>query len=248
MTIRTMTTTLLRVAIVMLALVANHTALAGAADTVYSPLVVKGETEFELRGGFRDFANVPNEHAFVFDVGYGVTNNWRTELVLEQAAEGGKPGRLEAWEWENVIALTEQGKYWLDLGLFAEYEHAFNGPGKLIVGPMFMKEIGPTVANLNLLFTREVGNGASNQTTLGYTWQVKWRGREALEWGMQGFGSLGALANLGRGDSHIAGPALFGARRLPNGDKLVYNAAVLGGLNAAAPDVTLRFQIEYEMF
>ena len=25
-------------------------------------------------------------------------------------------------------------------------------------------------------------------------------------------------------------------------------AAVLGGLNAAAPDVTLRFQIEYEMF
>lgn len=221
---------------------------AGPADTVYLPVVVKGETEFELRGGFRDFANAPSEHAFVFDIGYGVTDNWRTELVFEHAAEGGNPGRLEAWEWENVIVLTEQGKNWADLGVFAEYEHAFKGPGKLKIGPMVMKEIGPTVANLNLLFVREVGKGASAATGLDYTWQVKWRGREALEWGLQGFGSLGTFGHLGRDDSHILGPALFGARRLPNGNKLVYNAAILGGLNAAAPDVTVRFQLEYEMF
>ncbi len=228
---------------------ASSFAFAGAADTVYSPVVEKGETEFELRGGYRDFGDGPSEHAFVFDVGYGVTDRWRTEAVLEYASEDGEPGTLEALEWENVFVLTEQGKYWMDVGIFAEYEHTFaSGPDEIKIGPMLQKEVGPTVANLNLLFERELGDGASNDTKLDYSWQVKWRGREALEWGVQGFGGLGAVDNLGEGDSHIAGPALFGLKRLPSGNKIAYNAAVLAGLNDVAPDVTARFQIEYEMY
>jgi hypothetical protein len=48
---------------------ASTAAFAGAADAVYTPTVEQGETEFELRGGFRDFDSEPDEHAFVFDVG-----------------------------------------------------------------------------------------------------------------------------------------------------------------------------------
>lgn len=231
------------------ALAACSVAYAGPADTVYRPIVEQGETELELRGGYRDYNDGPSEHAFVYDLGYGVTNRWKTELVLEYAAEGGNPGKLEAWEWENVVVLTEQGKHWVDVGLFAEYEHGFSaGPDELKIGPMFEKEIGSTITNLNLLFKHEVGSGASNLTELDYTWQVKWRGRESLEWGVQGFGGLGELGDLGKEDQHSIGPALFGTRRLANGNKLSYNAAVLGGVNAAAPDVTTRFQIEYEIY
>jgi hypothetical protein len=233
----------------LVALTLSSAALAGPASTVYRPIVEKGETELEFRGGYRDYNDAPSEHAFVYDLGYGVSNRWKTEIVLEYAAEGGNPGKLEAWEWENIVVLTEQGKHWADVGLFAEFEHGFSaGPDELKIGPMFEKEIGPTIANLNLLFKREIGSGASKVTELDYNWQVKWRGREALEWGVQSFGGLGALGHLGRDDQHSVGPAVFGTKRLASGNKLSYNAAVLGGLNAAAPDVTARFQIEYEIY
>ena len=228
---------------------ASSAAFAGAADAVYTPTVEQGETEFELRGGYRDFAHVPNEHAFVFDVGYGVTNRWRTEAVLEYAAEGGEAGRLEALEWENVFVLTEPGKYWMDLGLLAEYEHTFaNGPDEVKIGPLLQKEIGPTVANLNFRFMREVGSGASTDIGLDYRWQVRWRGDERLEWGMQGFGELGTVDHLGTGSWNSAGPALFGLKRLQGRDKIRYNAALLAGLDHDAPAASVRFQVEYEMY
>ena len=233
----------------LLGCVATNVVMAGSADRVYSPVVEQGETELEWRGGYRDFASAPSDHAFIFDVGYGVTNWWKTELVLEYAAEDGNPGKLEAWEWENIIVLTEQGKYWLDVGLFAEYEHGFSaGPDELKIGPMFQKEIGSTITNLNLLFKHEVGSGSSSDTELDYSWQVKWRGNQALEWGVQGFGGLGVLGDLGVGDKHSIGPAIFSLHRLASGNKIGFDAAVLAGLNEAAPDLTVRFQLEYEIY
>jgi hypothetical protein len=233
----------------LLALAIAPAAVAGPADTVYQPIVEQGETEFEVRGGFRDFGDGPSEHAFVFEIGRALTSRWKTELVLEYAAEEGNPGSLEAWEWENVFVLTEQGEHWADVGLFFEYENPFAaGPDEAVFGPMFQKEVGPTIVNLNLLLSREVGDDASGGTQLGYTWQVKWRGRESLEWGLQGMGGLGDLGHVGRDDTHILGPALFGRERLANGDKLAWNGAVLAGLDSAAPDVTVRVELEYEMY
>ncbi len=232
-----------------LAIVAATPALAGPANKVYRPVVEKGETEFELRGGYRDFAGSANEYATVFDVGYGVTDRWQTELVLEYSGLTGQGGKLEAMEWENVFVLTEQGKHWIDVGLLVEYEHRFaSGPDELKVGPLFMKEIGPTIANLNLIFERQVGPGASSDIELDYAWEVKWRGTQSLEWGVQGFGGLGKLDNVGQDDSHSIGPALFGKKRLASGNKLGFDAAVLAGINDAAPDVTVRFELEYEMY
>lgn len=228
---------------------ASHAAFAGAADAVYTPTVEQGETEFELRGGYRNFDGAPDEHAFVFDLGYGVNNRWRTEAVLEYAAEGGEPGKLESVEWENVFVLTEPGRHWMDVGLLAEYEHSFaSGPDEVKIGPLFQKQVGSAVANLNFTFKREVGSGASNDTELDYRWQVRWLGNEALEWGAQGFGELGTVDHLGDGDWHSAGPAVFGVKRLHGRDKIHYNAAVLAGLDRAAPDAAVRFQLEYEMY
>ncbi len=230
-------------------LATSVSAIAGPADKVYMPIVEKGETEVEFRGGYRDFDRGSDEYAYVLDVGYGVTNRWKTELVVEYSGETGQGGKPEALEWENIIVLTEQGKHWMDVGLFAEYEHSFSSsPGELKIGPMFMKEVGPTIVNLNLLFEREIGSGSSHETELDYTWQVKWRGNESLEWGVQGFGGLGELGDLGEGDKHSIGPAVFGLKRLSNGNKLGFDAAVLAGLNNAAPDMTVRFQLEYEMY
>jgi hypothetical protein len=224
-------------------------ALAGPADKVYRPIVEKGETELEFRSGYRDFSDGPDVYASVFDFGYGVTDRWKTELVVEYEGETGLGGRMEAIEWENVFVLTEQGKHWVDVGLLAEYEHSFaDGPDEIKIGPLFEKEIGSTVANLNLLFEHEVGRGASDDTELDYRWQMRWRGNEALEFGLQGFGGLGVVDHLGEGDEHSIGPALFGVSRLKSGNKLSYDAAVLAGVNDAAPDLTVRVSLEFEMY
>ena len=224
-------------------------AVAGPADKVYRPIVEKGETEFEFRGGYRDFSSDASEYAYVFDVGYGVTDRWKTELVAEYSGVEGFGGSMEALEWENIIVLTEQGKHWVDVGLFAEYEHTFAaGPDEIKIGPMFEKNIGSTITNLNLIFERQVGSGASNDIELDYSWQVKWTGNPSLEIGVQGFGGLGEVSNLGEGDKHSIGPALFGMKKLANGNKLGFDAAVLVGLNGDTPNRTFRFQIEYEMY
>ena len=238
-----------RLAVLALVICASTAALAGPADKVYLPLVEKGETEFELRGGYRDFNAGSDEYAYIFDIGYGVTDRWKTELAVEYEGETGFGARIAAVEWENIIVLTEQGKHWADVGLFIEYEHTFaDGPDEFKIGPMFMKEVGPAVVNLNFIFERQVGSNAGAGTELDYAWQVKWRGDEALEWGMQGFGALGTVDALGDDQKHSLGPALFGTRRLAGGNKLGYDAALLAGLNDAAPDLTFRFELEYEMY
>lgn len=230
-------------------LLASSAALAGPANKVYSPIVEKGETEIEFRGGYRQFDNAADSYAYVLDFGYGVTERWQTELVIEYSGKTGFGGTIEAVEWENLLVLTEQGKHWVDVGLLIEYEHTFaDGPDEFKIGPLFQKEVGPTIVDLNLIFEREIGSGASSDIALDYAWQVKWRGNEALEWGMQGFGGLGVLSDLGEGDKHSVGPALFGMKRLASGNKIAYDAAILAGLNEAAPDMTVRFQLEYEIY
>jgi len=222
-------------------------ASAGAAEVVYQPIVENGETEIEMRNGWREFDGGHEEHASILELGRGVSDHWFTEVELEQSFENGGPNHLESVEWENIFALTERGKYWMDFGVFASYEHTFSmDPDGMKVGPMFMKDIGPITANVNVLFERELGHGASHDTGLGYTWQVRWHGSEAFEVGAQGFGELGVLGHLGQDQSHIAGPAIFGLKRFGR-NTVKWNAAVLGGLDSAAPNVTIRTQIEIEM-
>jgi len=222
-------------------------AFAGAAEVVYQPIVENGENEIELRNGWREFDGGHEEHASILELGRGMNDHWFTEVEIEQSFEDGGPNHLESLEWENIFALTERGKYWMDFGVFASYEHTFSmDPDGMKVGPMFMKDIGPITANVNVLFERELGHGASHDTGLGYTWQVRWHGSEAFEVGAQGFGELGVLGHLGQDQSHIAGPAIFGLKRFGR-NTVKWNAAVLGGLDSAAPNVTIRTQIEIEM-
>ena len=224
-------------------------ALAGPADKVYRPLVEKGETELEFRGGYRDEGDGADEYATVFDIGYGFTSRWKSELVFEYEGETGEGGKPEAVEWENIVVLTEQGKHWADVGLLIEAEHTFSSaPEELKLGVLLEKEVGPTIADLNLVAVREFGSEAGDETELEYRWQVKWRGREALEWGVQGFGGLGTVEHFGQASGHSIGPALFGLKRLASGNKISYDAALLAGVNDAAPDLTARFNLEFEIY
>jgi hypothetical protein len=227
---------------------------AGPAKTVYTPIVSYREWELELRGGSQDWARVDHgEQASVLAVGYGIAPRWYTEFAAEYTRTPGRAARVEELEWENIIQLTEHGRYWLDAGLFAEYAYnRLEGEHELKVGPMLQKEVGRSQFNLNLLFGRRIDarmpGEESRRTEVSYAAQWRWHGRNRyFNPGIQAFGGLGHTEKL-HSEAMRAGPALFGEASLGGGRKFAYNAALLAGVSANAPDLTVRFQLEYEFF
>jgi hypothetical protein len=224
-------------------------AQAGPADKVYLPTVDQGEVELELRGGYQWWRNHDENRArqAVFDVGYGFTSWWASELALGVTGQPGTSARLDAIEWENIFALTEQGKYWADLGLFVELEHdRAEGRNAIAIGPLLQKEFGRFQVNGNLFFERQLGAHAEPGAEIEYRWQAKWRGNSRFEPGLQAFGTLGRTNDFGHATEHKIGPAFFG--RVPlGGHKLKYDAGVLFGVNSNTPDTTVRFTLEYEL-
>jgi hypothetical protein len=215
------------------------------------PAVVQGELELELNGGYQTWKSHPadKERQLVVDVGYGFTSWWKSEFAVGHTRVPGESTKLDELEWENIFALTEPGRYWADLGLFAELarDHA-NGKNLLQVGPMFQHESGAIQSNLNFLLQRELGSDPEPGAGLSYTWQLKWRGNARFEPGVQGFGSLGRSNDFGHATEHQIGPAFFGQVALGGRNKLKYDGAILFGLNNNTPDTTVRFTVEYEMY
>ena len=225
-------------------------AQAGPAEKVYMPQVSYREWEIEFRGGALDWPGNPDNRAqqYVTDIGYGIAPRWFTELAVFYAKTPGGAARVEGYEWENVFQLTEIGEHWMDVGLFAEFAHdRLQKKNYVELGPMFQKEFGRALVNLNLLFKHGLARDREPGTEFEYAWQWKWRGNTSFEPGLQGFGSFGRVGYLHAAENKI-GPAFFGRVALGAGHTLRYDAALLFGTVNGSPDRTLRFQLEYEFF
>jgi hypothetical protein len=224
---------------------------ADPAAKVHLPAVVQGELEFELLGGYQWWRDNEDNHErqFVGAIAYGVTPWWKTELEVGTTRVPSESFKLDEVEWENIFALTEPGRYWLDVGLFTElaYDHPEHR-NAIALGPMFQKEIDAFQGNFNVIFERELGSGAEPGAAVKYEWQVKWRGNPRFEPGLQGIGTLGRTNDFGHQMQANIGPAFFG--QIPTGgrSKLKYDAAILFGLNKNTPDTTIRFELEYELY
>ena len=227
---------------------------AGPASKVYTPTVEYGETEIELLGGVYDDnrEEVDGERAGKIAIGHGMTTWWKSEVEFEWEKEPAEDvgTHYTEVEWVNVFQLSEPGEYFMDFGLFTEvvFPDEHEEATKLEIGPMFQKEIGSTVNNLNLIWVRDFGSKADHNTEFEYTWQSRFKGNPMLEFGVQGMGELGDWDDTtpGHDQEHKLGPAIFG--EFKSGEhKFKYDAAILAGVTDDTPDTTFRFQVEYEM-
>ena len=225
---------------------------AGPADYVFTPTVEYGEREIDFKLGSAKQQDGVTRTDSSIGYGYGATEYWFFEIYLKQEQTGGSG--LTLAEWENKFQLTETGKYPVDLGFIAELEAPLSrsAPWEVKIGPLLQTEFGKLQLNGNLLFERAFGqadeSGVPFVTNAAYQWQIKYRWQPEFEFGMQGFGEMGEWDDWSKqaDQSHTLGPAIFG--KLPLGDrrKIKYNAAWLIGNSDAAPDNTLRMQVEYE--
>ena len=241
-----------RIVILFLLLAAfARSATAGPADYVFTPAVTYAEHEIDFKyGGWKARGEEKRLNAASIGYGYGVTQNWFTEIYSKYEHPGGEATRFDAFEWENKFALTEPGQYFLDTGFIVEMERPSDRSEgyELRFGPLFQKDLGKVQLNGNLLFERQYRAEVMQPMQFGYQWQAKYRWKPALELGFQGFGEFGPWNHWEPAEqrSHRLGPAVFGRLALGNHQAIRYNAAWLVRASTNAPADNFRMQVEYE--
>lgn len=224
-------------------------AAANPAGYVATPQIEEGEKEVELVVGAERGRDRRSGWGTLLKLGYAPTAWWAVEVATLWHREPGERAGYDAWEIEQRFALTDPGRYPVDLGLLLEIEHPKDRDEgwELRWGPLLQTEWGAMQANLNVLFERHLRAAAPAPTELGYQWQVRWRADRRLDLGAQGFGAVGPWRRwAGHSEqSHQAGPAIFG--KLGGGQHgWKYDAALLFGSGGESPRRALRARLEYE--
>ncbi|MDA3922924.1 MAG: hypothetical protein PF501_19940 [Salinisphaera sp.] len=224
---------------------------------IYSPNVVKGETEIEARGYYfaDDHRGVDQTNSGRLAIGHAFTRYWASELYGTYASVPGNSPEYEV-EWENRFQLTPQGKYWADVGALVELERASptegNEPFAVRYGVLLEKQLSHWVATLDLFLENQFGPNADNQTEFQYVGRLKYRLDRRFEPDVEFYGAPGAIGGEGFADlpaeQHQIGPGFSGALPLAGAKTFKYSTALLFGATRTSPDVTPVVRVEYEFY
>lgn len=165
-------------------------------------------------------------------LGYGVNSRWYTELLASYVGSSQMPYKLSTLNWQNEILLT-QGEWPFDLALHAQLirNHDVVNTTTLEAGPVFQADVGRWQLNANAFFDRGVGGAEPRTAELKYQWQAKYRTRDGLNFGLQGFGELGPWRDWlpSKEQSHRVGPAIEATLPAGGAATLLLQGAFLSG-------------------
>lgn len=181
-------------------------------------------------------------------VGYGVNSRWTTLLLASWIGTADTAQRLSSLNWQNQVLLT-QGEYPVDAALalnLVRLQQPRVGHA-LEWGVGLQTDATRTQINANLLFERNVDTATPPVTRLKYQWQLRHRWQPGLHLGVQGFGELGPWADWAPrdGQSHRAGPAVFGTLGRDPQTPLEWQAALLRGTTNGRHGTMFSLRINY---
>jgi len=221
---------------------------------IYTPLVVKGENELEMRGFYkRDNARaVDGSQQYRLSVGRGITNNWAFEFYDIVSRDPGQGLRSRSLELENRFQLTPMGKYWANFGLLQGLEVPLESgqPYALELIPIIERQSGRGLAAANISFERQFGENRETGTIFSYRVRLEYLLYRPFSPALEFHGEPGPIGRFKDmpAQRHQAGPAFYGVGYFNNGRTFYYSSAVLFGLTRDSPDVTVAFRFEYEFF
>lgn len=223
---------------------------ARAADfRIFSPVVERDQLEFGNNSSV-SFDRSPrrnDQQSHFGEIGYGVTDFWRTEI--EGSWENGDGGlRLRTLDNENIFHLLTAARHGIDVGVMEEFDGSVDGrtPHTLTLGTLFQERIGASETLLDVLFDRQFGRRASTGTTLRYAARSVWEITPLLAPGVELYGQpgrLGRLPDAGLQD-HRLGPGLTGRLEVEGLGEIGYDVAYVFGLTPATPKETLVWRLE----
>jgi hypothetical protein len=218
---------------------------------VYTPIVEKGDFGFEVLGNTtidkNDEKGGFQYHEFEFE--YGVTDWWASSITNSLVVPADGSLKYNVFGWENTFQFTEEGKYWLDLGVHIEleFDDEKDESDQVEVRFMFRRNTDAVEHILNFNFEQQFGSQADESLELEYIWRSKFRMTEKTAAGFEAFGALGEVKSFEpvKEQEHIIGPAFYYDFEL--GDIEVESHLVwLFGLTDASADNTFRWQLEFE--
>ena len=212
---------------------------------VYSPHVVQGQKEIELRGfTYRDSTALDGTGANEMSIAYGVNRWWKTELYAARFAYGQDGVRHPVgYEFENTFQLADVGEYWADPGFVLSYVHNKqpDTPSSVEFGPLFEKRSGHVDQRINFIWEKQVGSQAGGKYAFRTAYSFGYKIRSGFIPGFEAYYRPVDNANQ-------LGPAISGELRTAQGSEFEYSVAILYGLNQLAPRKTLVFRLEYGFF
>lgn len=203
-----------------------------AIDKVYHPYVQAMEKEVEWR-----LVAADGDHLQRLGIGRALTDRIFVEGYLI-AAEEGDTFRLQGYELETRLQLTEQGEYAIDWGLLLELEKAHEEDEyELATAFLMEKQWGRWVGAANLWLEYEWGDAVKDEFETATALQARYRLSPEFEPAVEFYGGENTRA---------LGPVAMGDIRFAAGKKLHWETGVLLGLSKKTPDATLRALAEYE--
>src|SRR6185312_10047873 len=168
---------------------------------VHSPSVELGEFNFEWNGlATFDREGSPHDaqRTQTFELGYGMLPFWRPEIEFERETVDGR-GKWSSITFENTFQLTQSGKYFADLGLFAAYSQSLlaHEPSAVTAGPILRKTLDlfglDTRHTLNLFLDREIGHDSRDGIGFAGAWQSVWRASPLFAPGFEAYSLIDDL-------------------------------------------------------
>ena len=238
--------------LVIVAAVFPVVALAALSDMkVYSPVIEKGELQFEIIGNkvVDDAEQHDGFQHHEFELEYAVMDFWATSITASLIKPAGEALKYDILGWENTFQFTDEGKYWLDFGFHVEVEvndegdEAHNLEGRFL----FRRVWGTFEHILNLNFEQQFGSAADESTELEYVWRTRVSLDEHTGIGVEAFGSLGEIKYVAplAEQEHRLGPAFYRDIEI-GGVDIELNLIWLFGLTGSSAAHTPHWQIEIE--
>lgn len=214
---------------------------------VYKPHVEKGElaAEANLNYDFDHRKDMDNYFSQVVGVEYGLKDWWQTEVSGEIEKDSGASDKLTNYKWENIFAPWKSGENWMDSALYVELEKGAHSddPNNFEVKALLEKDVGKFANTANLKAEHEFGPNHDTSWGTGIALQTKYRLDQKFEPGLEYYSDFGTFHDrLPFNDqSHQFGPVVEGKI-----GHVKYDTGVLVGISKAAPDATVKLNLEYE--
>jgi hypothetical protein len=221
---------------------------------VRSPITDFREVELETNGDVtfdKAKSGLNNQQSYTHEVGFGPVPGWFVELEGEWNTVPGQNLQFTALTLENTFQFTPRGKYWADLGFFAEVSHApLRGlADSVTAGPLIQKEWGDTIHTVNFLFSHDIGPRTTPATGFLLAWQSRYQITPQFQPGIEYYGAIDNLGAPGKfaDQQHRLGPVLAGLVNFAPWGKLKYEVGYVFGVTRATETGAVRWRLEYEI-
>ena len=217
-----------------------------AGKSVSSPYAEKDKWEIEAKTEIDlddDNDDVNGTWEQSIKLGYGVTDFLKVEAGYEFEDEPGEDLSSKVLEVEALVELTEGHDTPVDAGIKFKYKYNLAGDADEISSKLiFAKKYAAWQHYFNAQIKKEIGEDHGDNEKYDIAWKTKYKGFKAMDLGVEYYGDFSDTTGDYDDQKHRIGPVVYA----DIGDTgFEFETGVLAGISDAAPDATLKLNLEY---